>query len=307
MKNLFLLSCLFLISSCIKIKDNLIKEGAKNIFVHSILNPDSNIVAIIGITNSVFDKNINFINNSKVLLFENGILRDTLQNISQGKYVSAVQILPNNSYKFMIDDTIVSSTYIPNIANLEYAQINYPTGYDAGNQEYFGSLTFAIKDNPTIENFYEVVIYTIDTNYFNNTYSYSFFNNYNNILIPDEIVKNEGDWDFKPTSVFFSDELFNGEFKDFNFQITTPYETLNGSQQESLLSKKGFIQLRSISKQYYLYRKYYTRHAYNSTINDDNIQNMLFIGEPLDMYSNVTKGLGVVASYSSTIKKIVKK
>jgi hypothetical protein len=119
-------------------------------------------------------------------------------------------------------------------------------------------------------------------------------------------VQNEGDWDYSPTTIFFSDKLFNGKKQQLAFSIASGYKILDGIW-ISPLEEDGYVLLRSISKEYYLYRKYYTRHAYNANIQSVGIQNLLFTGEPLDMYTNVLGGLGVVAAFSSTTSKIVRK
>ncbi len=294
-----------LTSSCKKIRDDLLPTGISKIYCQSILNPDSAIRVYVGKTTGILNMEPSYVDDATVLLYENNIFIDTLSNETNGKYFSAIKPSIGKEYtiKVIKDGILTGSTVIPDSTKLFEPEIEFPTGYDAVNQQYFGNLTFTIDDNPSIENFYEVVI--VYKSLYDNIYYYHYANNPNYILAPDQIVQNEGDWDYLPTTVFFSDKLFNGKKQTLSFSITTSKTILyDGHTLSNALKDVGYVLLRSISKEYYLYRKYYTRHAYNSQIHDDGIQNMLFTGEPLDMYTNVTGGLGVVAGFSSTISKI---
>ena len=305
---LFFLVLTITITSCKKIRDDLLPVGTTKLYCQSILNPDSSIRVYVGKTTDILNNEPAYIDDATVLLYENNIFIDTLSHESNGKYFSTIKPAIGEKYTIkVIKDCILSaSTTVPDSTALIEPEIEFPTGYDAVNQEYYGNLTFTIDDNPSIENFYEVVIFYKSFYAPDNEYYYSYLNNPNySIVVPDPIVKNEGDWDYFPATIFFSDKLFNGKKQAFSFStVTTKRYLPDGSSNSNALKDDGYILLRSISKDYYLYRKYYTRHAYNSGIHQDAIQNMLFTGEPLDMYTNVSGGLGVVAALSSTISKI---
>jgi len=76
---------------------------------------------------------------------------------------------------------------------------------------------------------------------------------------------------------------------------------------EYVLIEQGYTSLRSISYSYYMYRKMYTRHIYNAGVQSDGVINLLYVGDPIDMYSNITGGYGVVASYNQIVEKIKEK
>jgi len=311
MKVITLLAVLILViltTSCKKIRDDLLPQSSSKLYCQAILNPDSAIRVYVGKTTGILNMEPSFINDATVLLYENNIFIDTLSHETNGKYFSSIKPSIGEQYtiKVIEEDILTAATIVPDATKLIDPEIEFPTGYDAVNQEYYGNLTFTIDDNPSIENFYEVVIFYKSFYAPGNEYYYSYLNNPNySIVVPDPVVKNEGDWDYFPTTVFFSDKLFNGKKQAFSFStVTTKRYLSDGSSNSNALKDDGYILLRSISKEYYLYRKYYTRHAFNSQIHDDGIQNMLFTGEPLDMYTNVTGGLGVVAGFSSTMSKI---
>lgn len=300
------------ITSCKKIRDDLLPVSNSKLYFQSILNPDSTIKVYVGRTTGILDKEPSYINDASVLLYENDVLLDTLTPEANGTYSSAVFPWVGDSYKIkVLKDGIIltGSTSVPDSTPLLEPKIEYPTGYDAPNQQFFGELTFTIDDDPTVENFYEVIIFTKTYSDLTNSYYYFYKNDPFYVLVPDAIVQNEGDWDYAPTSIFFSDKLFNGKKQEFAFSVAGGV-SFDGVITEGMkidLEDDGYVMLRSISREYYLYRKYYTRHAYNANIHSDGIRNLLFTGEPLDMYTNVDGGLGVVASFSSTTSKIKRK
>jgi len=294
-------------TSCMKIRDDLLPDNNTKIFCQSILSPDSIISVYVGKTTGISDMEPSNIEDATVLLYTNEMLVDTLTHGKSGKYSSNLKPYQGNQYsvKVIKDGTLTGKTIIPVSTHLIGPMIEFPTGYDAVNQQYFGELTFTIDDDPDTENFYEIIIFTKKYNHYTNSFYYSFHNNPNYILLPDPIVQNEGDWDYLPNTVFFSDKMFNGKRYLFAFSIVATRTMLpDGKTSSNSLKDDGYIFLRSISKEYYMYRKYYTRHAYNAGIRSDGIQNLLFTGEPLDMYTNITGGLGVFAGFSSTISKI---
>ncbi len=295
-------------TSCKKIRDDLLPEVNTKMYCQSILNPDSVIRVYVGRTTEILNNKPSFIDDATVLLYTNSIFSDTLTNAKNGTYLSNVRPSEGELYTIEViqNGTLKGSTIIPHSIELIEPKIDFPAGYDAVNQQYYGDLTFTIDDDPNVQNFYEVVIFTKSQSSFDKKYTYQYRNDPNYILVPDKIVQNEGDWDYFPTSLFFCDKLFNGKKQLLSFSIATGYGIENDLW-FSDLEKNGYILLRCISSEYYLYRKYYTRHAYNSQVHSDGIGNMLFTGEPLDMYSNVTGGLGVVAAFSSTISKIKRK
>jgi len=308
--NFIVLIIILLTTSCKKIRDDLLPASNSKLYCQSILNPDSAIRVYVGRTTGILSKDPTFINDATVVLYNNSMLLDTLAYDNNGAYISNVFPSPDNSYIIkVIKDGIIlkGSTNVPDPAPLYQPKMEFPTGYDAENQQYFGELTFTIDDDPGIENFYEVIIYTKTYNDLTNTYRYSYKNDPFYVLIPDKIVQNEGDWDYSPTSLFFSDKLFNGKKQQLAFSMAAGGYSIVDGVWISDLEKYGYVLLRSISREYYLYRKYYIRHSYNASINSDGIQNLLFTGEPLDMYSNVDGGLGVVAAFSSSTSKIERK
>jgi hypothetical protein len=290
-----LLLTTLLISSCQKIRDDMLPEGRRQMYFQSILNPDSCVRVYVGQTTGIQDDINAPVNDAIVLVFFNNVFSDTLQNVEPGIYESELRPAVNDTIRIEVlsHNKMTGETVIPAPAFISSPEYEYPTWYDAMSQQNYGTLTFSINDNPEQENYYEILIYDSKYSEYSQEYWYTYISNYWTILTPDIVIQNEGDWDFIPTTLFFSDKLFNGKVNLFSFIVVN-------------VSNDSYITLSSISKEYYYYRKYYTRHAYNAQLNSDGIRNLLFTGEPLDMYTNINGGLGVCAAFSSTTTKITR-
>ena len=116
----------------------------------------------------------------------------------------------------------------------------------------------------------------------------------------DPVLMNEGDQDYHPTSFFFSDELFNGEQYTMRIKNGVGYMT----KDNKLTPTPLYATLRSVSRAYYKYRKYYTRHAYNQQSQNEFID-LIFKGEPQNMFTNIENGYGIFAGYCETTRQII--
>lgn len=103
--------------------------------------------------------------------------------------------------------------------------------------------------------------------------------------ITDPVLLNEGDESFYPETYFFSDELFDGKIYSMYINRQLSF----GTDIEVIL--------RNISYEYYMYRKYWTRHSYNQVGVDKGIGALIYTGEPQPMYNNIVNGYGVFAAY----------
>jgi hypothetical protein len=90
----------------------------------------------------------------------------------------------------------------------------------------------------------------------------------------------------------FSDDLFDGKQYSLKFSINE-YKDYYGEGQKDI-KKEVYINLQTISKGYYLYLR--TRDASDNS-ND-------FFSEPIQIFNNVEGGIGILGSYTSSVKKI---
>ena len=112
--------------------------------------------------------------------------------------------------------------------------------------------------------------------------------------IIDSVILNEGDKNYFPTTFFFSDELFDGQEYTLRFR----HRILNSTQ-------FGVV-LRSTSKNYYLYRKYWTRHYFNQPTHEFGFEGLIYKGESQAMFTNVVNGYGIFAGYVESAKSELK-
>jgi len=100
----------------------------------------------------------------------------------------------------------------------------------------------------------------------------------------------------------FNDEIFNGKEYPLSFYIefynTVYYNDVNnpknpydgGVQTNEVVKKELIVSVKSISKPYYLYMK--SRNASNNEID--------FFSEPVQIYSNVKGGIGILGGYTKS-------
>jgi hypothetical protein len=116
----------------------------------------------------------------------------------------------------------------------------------------------------------------------------------------DPILKSEGDFDYNPVTVYFSDNLFNGKKVSLSLQLNQlGFGFLDDS------CNCIFAELRSVSYSYFQYLKKWTIHLYNQGVHLDvrdseELREFLFTGEPVNMYTNVQNGYGIFAGYSKS-------
>jgi hypothetical protein len=208
-----------------------------------------------------------------LLLYENG------NKILDAKFLSdslLTSVFPNNNSSYLLKvfvsgyDTIYAQNTMPQQIRITDATIIQPISIDKyGSYTSQTSITFS--DPAGERNYYEL--------FFKNA-GYDDENK-----ITDPVLLNEGDIGYFPSSYFFSDELFDGQ----EYTMTLNRDLGQGGSPK--------VVLRSISREYYLYRKYWTRHSYNQIGFDREIGNLIYMGEPQAMFNNILNGYGIFAGY----------
>lgn len=288
----------FLLSSCIKESEIKIPSIKSKLVVNSLFTPDSSFTVYVNHTTKVYDTSKTYIDNATVQLFSNGGLIETIISMGNGLYKSNFYPTANTEYEVKVKansyDDVEAINYIP-----QKVQIQDAYWVIKGTDEYGDPIhetTVIFNDPPDEENYYEVILLQrIDSSH------YIYYGNYTEQPINDPAILAEGDWDYKPTTFFFSDNLFNG--KQYSLKIPGG----GGSFDNDSTSVNGtYAVLKTVSKEYYLFRKYWTRHYFNQN-NDQHLDDpltLLFLGEPIEMYTNVQNGYGIFAGYSQAMKKL---
>jgi len=305
MKKVIVIILLFILAvSCTKELE--IKEGdIEGIVINSILTSDSIIKVNISRVNGIENSDIQFLDSVYVELYRDETLIGIFQNIAKGWY--RVNHTPDAGVKYSLrikdlNDRISANTVVPEkveIYSAEYSLVDFVS--DVGENYKVPQTILKFIDDPKKNNYYEVFLAHIGI--------YQIGMHINSLsvgpLVDSPILLNEGDENYYPTTYFFSDELFNGDTcKLVFYEGGTAMETEIGFQEDD---HKTDIILRSISKEYYLYRKYWTRHYFNQQ-NAENVDDplvMMFQGIPIEMYSNVNGGYGIFAAYSQDSENLI--
>ena len=230
-------------------------------------------------TSSINNNTFHFIDGFEVELFENDSLLWSGSNSEAGKYSIPVQPETDKEYKIIAKNDeavlLMANDFVPLKVNIVSATYLFPVYEDMYGSK-FGKVALSFNDIPGIKNYYEIVILSKDS-----SVNYTF--NINSFVIN---LDNENDPN-PPGSILFTDELFDGKKLDLNIFVCTYNEPI--------------IVLRSVSRNYYEYRKSITAHFYNQNSQRNDVYN-LFKGDPLELYSNVANGLGIFAAFSQDVK-----
>jgi len=250
---------------------------------------------------SVLDNaELKYINNATIKLFDESVLLATITEQDDNNLYSITDNLPQVGHSYSIEVTspdfnatlkandIVPVTVPINNVELEitdstFYEYEYPDEFgniiiESGG-EIKANLTITINDPAEAENYYQVRVYKVDTfdyfEYNNGIEESAIYITSNNVAIEDNSD------DYGNQSLFFKDELFNGE----SLKLELKFNDWTNSK-----SNYYFVELSSMSKAGYLYRK---------TVRNFNNSNGDMFAEPVQVYSNIENGFGIFAGVST--------
>lgn len=263
--------------------------------VNSFISPNDTVVTVYvsstaGITDSVSPKT-----KAVVKLYENGSFTSDLTSSDGYIFTSDYHIKAGHEYKISVEDELygacTAGDTVPNVTPVYEAEYQIPVGHDEYGTPYYEA-RIEFEDDPMQKNYYEIVLfYKLQSEIHYIT----------ELSTTDPIILNEGIMDFHPSSIFFSDELFNGNMCSVSLKFQSTFSS--NEYGEFIETQEHFVLLRSVSRSYYLYQQFLLKHIYNQTIAED-ILGMYFKGEPSDAYSNVENGYGIFAGYDQSIKRM---
>ena len=295
MKNILFYFGIAFFASCITPIPIEIGTTEPKIVVNSLITTDQNIEVYIGSSSSITDTTVIPIH-PVVELYEDNNLVTQLQPDSAGIYKANYTPLSLRQYKIKVTDSILgicsAVDTIPEKVPISEAEFYIPAGFDEYGTPYYEA-TVRFSDPPAVSNYYELLIYKEG----GDLQDY-YIGNY---ITSNPIIVNEGDQDYSPNSLFFSDELFNGELFEISIKFQSGFQMLNPETYAP--DGNYYVILRSVSSSYYKFRKYWTRHAYNQTLSED-LLGMFFKGEPIDAYTNIVNGYGIFVGYNQDIKSM---
>jgi len=288
------------------------------VVVNSLVTPDSIVSAQVSLSRFFLSSQstFNLIDTANVALYVNGVLKETLTNKSNGVYIGTYKPLVNDSVSLMVQvagkkavscgSTILSKVSIisvdtssiltgNNIPIVSYtvsgtgASIPDTIGYT---KERKLSFVLNFSDNAAARNYYRLSLTNKTTSGSKVSYSYSF--NFDDIVSGNNNQDNVG----PPTSLVsnkfnvFNDDLFNAKQYPLKFSMTYSKNVYLPGHSKSQPAREVYINLQSISRSYYLYLQ--TRAG---------IKTNTFFAEPVQVYTNVDGGTGIMGSYTSNVVK----
>jgi hypothetical protein len=289
----------FLFFRCIKEFKFDIDELPKQVVVNSLFCPDSlfkvnvSITAPIGVAPER-------VNNALVVVYKNDVIHDTFTAMGGGWYKGVHYPEVGASYKVVVKvagyDSVWAESYVPEYPEIIGQPVSKIFGVIVreGDQILARDTYLTFQDLVANENFYEFF------------FQWGFQGGFHKERLTDESLIADSDIDIQvfniPNSLYFSNSLFQNQIK------TVVVPGLRSSNMAYPPSQVPFFDLHfsSVSKEYYMFRKSLYRHLYNSNISQQsgNPINLLFIGNPTEMYSNVHGGKGVFAGYNMKIIQV---
>ena len=316
-KYCFVLLSVIFFTSCEKVIEFNGSVTEPMVVVNSFVTPDSVISAQVSLSRFFLSNEVTFdmVDNATVSLLVNGSPKEPLIYAANGVYVGTYHPAIGDSIRLHVQAPgknevscgtsiepqtsvlSVDTSSVFNGAKTPIITVNKTTGFiDTIGNSLGRTLKFVLRfsDNPAVQNYYRLVVIT-------KTYtSKGFMQDYNFSF--DDIVSGNANKDAvgPPTSLtsnkynVFSDDLFNGKQYPLTFSIQDVKNVYYPGKAKAATIREVNINLQSISKSYYLYLQTRT-----------SIKTNTFFAEPVQVFSNVDGGIGILGSYTSNIVKIV--
>lgn len=291
MKNIQILLLLLFLCGCSKIIE-IDLDNNKALVLNSLFSTDSLFSFRISQTASLLNEYDTLNEKLQFSLYEEDKL--IFECVSQTNLIKT-DTKPTQKRKYSIElksanfPPVKATDTIPGLVPIDNAFMIFPAAVDASGS-YLAEANVTFSDPPGEANYYELVIYQGERskNYWSSEYKTN-----------DMVLMNEGDQDYHPTSFFFSDELFNGA----SYTMSVKHNVGYSLKDNKLTAFPIHVTLRSVSRTYYLYRKFYTRHSYNQQFQNEFLD-LIFKGEPQNMFTNIENGYGIFAGYCESTLKV---
>jgi hypothetical protein len=219
-----------------------------------------------------------------IMLRENDIIIDTMY-LEDGYYYSHIPAEKNKAYSLEIlapgMETVFCEDIIPERTVLQGYVCTDSILID-GDGFIINELKLDFQDLPG-PSFYEVELEARNV-VRNGKMGLWFMNN------SDPIITSTGLLDYRPRTLIFKDDMFDGKHCSVKIYFAT----------QAYLDYNLKIIFRSVSESYYKYKA--KQFAYLFSLENDIFSGM---GEPINLYSNITGGFGIFAGYSTDEKVIL--
>lgn len=315
MKHISILAIALLLIACSKEISMKEQDYEKKLVINGLLCPDSLVTVRIGQTYSILTGEGSVVANATVELYANGRFAELLQHQGNGIYRSTgIYPMPDSAYTIRAElegypeasatDTVPQKTYIiygsHTIGNTydEYGDPHHDYEIiidDIPGSNYY-ELFFAEQ---FYSNFFPGLGYLADSGYYALNYQIG-------ISIADPVLRADSELDYWVHTYIFRDILFDGR----QYRMVNKFESSSsqGKSKQAFLptSNEEYAVLRTTSRTYFNYRKYWIRHSNNQQTAGpiEEPMFMTIMGDPVPMFNNVEGGYGIFAAYNQTIYKL---
>ncbi len=292
------IATLILLSSCEKTITVEVPAATPKLVMNGLVNANSIFEVKISKSETVLSTNSNpfKISNATVLLYENGIYKDSfLFNASKNSYVARAGTTVATGKKYLLTASlngytkIEAETTTPSSVTIQSItrRVNARTDANGNKQD---ELKIKFLDNPTENNNY---IFKIKKPVFNNgaTIIYDAINCIRSVDVDIDRGSNTDPSDLNACfskEFIMTDKNFNGRTKEIVFYIDN-YELEIFTNPFDQKKYKAIIEMNSVTADHYKYRK--SIETYRD--NEDNP-----FAEPVLVYSNVKNGYGIFSSFT---------
>ena len=300
---LFSAALLFMTAACEKvIKAKNLPQQDPRLVANCILYPDSPVVANISVSKSILtSKDYKYLDNAVCELYEDDNFAGNLVYASKGNYTSSV--LPKTGKKYSLKvvaggyNGVSATTSLPPNVSVTHVERYDTAGYMLSISEYStGPSTvvrnlqgllkykFSVVDDRLVKNYYSVrpvvILYDEDNNATRLPYAYIYNSDNGNSFGNDN--------NYSSLSLTFDDQVIvNGNEIKLDVKINFS-QNLDFSYE--LKNIKIFLEVYNLSPEYY---------KYQVTLNDQYNTGASLFAEPVQVYSNVSNGMGIVAGVNT--------
>jgi len=287
-----------LCSSCDIVVDLDIPEHDRVLVVNSILTTDSIINASISHSVGAFDaSSISYVNNATLEVYEDGVLLGEMNEEVSLSYDSMEELDSIYVYNFN-QNPVAGKIYSYEIAHPDYESVRAETTVPAAVKLNVNDVTllseqdyekhyrvrFSFNDGPE-ESFYRLRLRRNP----NAKYRFDEFESNDASIISSAGVQSDGGT-FYGNEALFDDEMFNGTEKEISIDFFD-YMSLYYEDEDEEYEVQFILELTSVSESYYTYIRSLRAHY-------DNQDQFIFAGEPVQVFTNIENGLGVLGSMS---------
>ena len=296
MKNfLYFFTFSMLFASCDIVVDLDIPEHERVLVVNSILTTDSMINASISHSVGAFDaSSISYVNNATVEVYEDGVLLGEMDEQASLSYDSSGELDSTYVYNFN-QNPVAGKIYSYEIVHPDYEAVRAETTVPAAVKLNVNDVTllseedyvkhyrvrFSFKD-ASEDNFYRLRLRNPNT-----YYGFDYFESNDASMISSAGVQSDGAT-FYGDEALFDDEMFNGTEKEISIDF---FDSKSLWFEEEGIEVQFILELTSVSESYYTYIRSLRAH-------NDNQDQFIFAGEPVQVFTNIENGLGVLGSMS---------